>query len=150
MNDLKRFFLFLSIYWFLGSLLFLFVFGRQFSFDTLMGNPLTSSFNGTHIYLSSLLATIILFLIYKNKLAKQPYPYFMFGFYIGNLSLVILFVIDAILHNNLLWQWPYFLQILYVPFLQLIVAYIFAFPFLSLLPAWGAAYCLYKWQTHGS
>ena len=59
--------------------------------------------SGTLIFLSSFIATILLFVFKSKTFANQPYPYFIFGFYVGNLSLLLLFVLDSYFRQLFVW-----------------------------------------------
>ncbi|MFW3145170.1 hypothetical protein QPW88_15610, partial [Legionella pneumophila] len=72
------------------------------------------------------------------------YPYFIFGFYVGNLSLLVLFILDAFIRQLIIWKFPEFLLIFISPFVELLLSYLFfGFAFLTIIPALGSAFILY-------
>ncbi|BCA96248.1 hypothetical protein TUM19329_26090 [Legionella antarctica] len=80
----------------------------------------------------------------RKRLSLQPYPYFMLGLYIGNLSLLLIFILDAFIKNYITWQFPEFLLIFFAPFMELFLSYIFGFAFMALIPSLLSAYILFK------
>ncbi len=105
---------------------------------------MTDDLNGTLILFSSLIACILVISLMRKRLSLQPYPYFMLGFYIGNLSLLLIFLIQALLNNYIIWEFPEFLLIFFAPFIELFFAYLFGFAFMALIPSWLSAYILFR------
>ena len=68
----------------------------------------------------------------------------MLGFYIGNLSLLLIFLLDALLNNYVVWKFPEFLLIFFAPFMELFLSYLFGFALLALIPSLVSAYILFK------
>ncbi len=144
MNFLTILSIYLFSYYFFGTLFFLFIFGYEASWDILISSPLKEDLNGTIILLSSFLASLIVIALLKKRLLALPYPYLMLGFYIGNLSLLILFFLNGLLHQNIIWKFPEFLFAFSAPFLALILCYITGFVFWALIPSLLSAYILFK------
>lgn len=131
-------------YYFFGIVVFLFAFGFADSLKILKSSPMAVDLNGTTILLSSLIASILIISLMRKRLLLQPYPYFMLGFYIGNLSLLLIFLLDALLNNYVVWKFPEFLLIFFAPFMELFLSYLFGFALLALIPSWVSAYILFK------
>ncbi|WP_133131291.1 hypothetical protein [Legionella yabuuchiae] len=136
--------IYITSYYFFGIVVFLFIFGFEESLKMLKISPMTVGFSGPLIFFSSFIATIIVISLMRKRLSLQPYPYFMLGFYIGNLSLLLFFLIQALLNNFIIWKFPEFLLIFIAPFIELLLAYMFGFAFLALIPSWLSAYILFK------
>lgn len=136
--------IYLFFYYLFGTLVFLAIFGFANSVHILQTAPMSTNLSGCTILLASLLASIIIISLMKKRLAAQPYPYFMLGFYIGNLSLLFMFLLDALLKNYVIWKFPEFLLIFVAPFMELFLSYLFAFAFMALIPSWLSAYILFK------
>lgn len=105
---------------------------------------MTKDLNGTLILFSSLIASILIIKLMRKRLSLQPYPYFILGFYIGNLSLLLMFLLDALLNNYVVWKFPEFLLMFFAPFIELFFSYLFGFAFMALIPSWLSAYILFK------
>ncbi|MFW3145173.1 hypothetical protein QPW88_15625, partial [Legionella pneumophila] len=93
-KQLQLFICYLVGYWLLGSIFWLIIFGYDDSISTLFASP-KSTLSGTLIFLSTFIATALLFVFKRKAFADRLYPYFIFGFYVGNLSLLVLFILDA-------------------------------------------------------
>ncbi|KTD56816.1 hypothetical protein Lsan_2976 [Legionella santicrucis] len=145
MKQFRLFALYLLIFWLLGSVLWLTVFGYKAAVSTLIASPY-SMLSGILIFLSSLIATAVLFAFKSKTLATLPYPYFILGFYIGNLSLLILFILDAFIRQLIVWKFPEFFLIFLAPFIELFFSYLFGFAFLTIIPAITSALILYWTQ----
>jgi len=87
--------LYITLYFLLGSMSLIVVFGFTESMELLVSSPFDGMLSGPLIIGSALLGSIIVLGRYKHKLQLQPYPYFMLGFYTANLSLLLMFVLDA-------------------------------------------------------
>lgn len=123
---------------------FLLIFGFADSLKIFKSSPMSEDLNGAIILLSSLIACILVISLMKKRLSLQPYPYFMLGFYIGNLSLLLVFLLQALLNNYIIWKFPEFLFLFFAPFLELFFSYLFGFAFMALIPSWLSAYILFK------
>lgn len=100
---------------------------------------------GAVVILSSFLASAFVILIMGKRLLEQPYPYFMLGFYVGNLSILLTFFIYFLLNNYMVWRFPEFLLIFSAPIIGLLLSYmLFGFAFLVLIPSCLSAYVLFK------
>ncbi|HAT1773524.1 TPA: hypothetical protein I8034_002936 [Legionella pneumophila] len=142
-KQLQLFIIYLVCYWLLGSIFWLIVFGYDDSISTLFASP-KSTLSGTLIFLSTFIATALLFVFKRKTFADQLYPYFIFGFYVGNLSLLVLFILDAFIRQLIIWKFPEFLLIFISPFVELLLSYLFfGFAFLTIIPALGSAFILY-------
>lgn len=148
-NHLLQFTLFIIMYWFFGALFLILLFGFEDAVNILFASPFSNTpGSGVLILFSSLLSSILLFIRMKKKLLFLPYPYFMLGFYVGNVTFLIMFLIDGFITEHNIWEFPKFLFMFLAPFAQLLVLYIFGFVFLSLLPAWFSAYIIYKLRNY--
>ncbi|KTD09450.1 hypothetical protein [Legionella jamestowniensis] len=136
--------IYITSYYFFGIVVFLLIFGFADSLKILKSSPMTDDLNGTLILFSSLIACILVISLMRKRLSLQPYPYFMLGFYIGNLSLLLIFLIQALLNNYIIWEFPEFLLIFFAPFIELFFAYLFGFAFMALIPSWLSAYILFR------
>lgn len=136
--------IYLISYYCFGIMIFLLSFGLTGSLAILKASPVNIGLNGSLILFSSLIATLVVINLMKKRLLLEPYPYFMLGFYIGNLSLLFMFLIDPFLNRYIIWQFPEFLLIFVAPFIELFFSYLFGFAFLALIPAWLSAYILFK------
>lgn len=105
---------------------------------------MTAELSGTIIILSSLIASILMIALMRKRLLLKPYPYFVLGFYIGNLSLLLMFLIQALLNNYIIWRFPEVLLMFFAPFIELFFSYLFGFAFMALIPSWLSAYILFK------
>ncbi|MCE3043851.1 hypothetical protein [Legionella sp. 16cNR16C] len=144
MRTYKVISIYILSYFFFGIIVFLLTFGFADSFKILTTSPLSKDINGTTILFSSLLASVWIIKLMRKRLSLQPYPYFILGFYIGNLSLLLMFLLDALLNNYVIWKFPEFLLIFFAPFIELFVSYLFGFAFLALIPSCLSAYILFK------
>lgn len=145
MKKFRLFALYLLIFWLLGSVLWLIIFGYREAVSTLIAPPY-SMLSGILIFLSTLIATALLFVFKSQTLAELPYPYFILGFHIGNLSLLILFMLDAFIRQLIVWRFPEFFLIFLAPFIELFFSYLFGFAFLAIIPAIASAFILYWTQ----
>ncbi|AUH73602.1 hypothetical protein [Legionella sainthelensi] len=141
MKKFRLFALYLLIFWLLGSMLWLIIFGYREAVSTLIAPY--SMLSGTLVFLSTFLATAVLFVFKSQTLADLPYPYFILGFHIGNLSLLILFILDAFIRQLIVWKFPEFFLIFLAPFIELFFSYLFGFAFLAIIPAIASAFILY-------
>lgn len=139
---------YIVLYCFFGIVVFLFIFGLAGSLKILKSPPMTNSLNGTVILLSALIASILIILLMRKRLLQQPYSYFMLGFYIGNLSLLLMFLIQAVLSHYIIWKFPEFLLIFFAPLMELFFSYLFGFAFMALIPACLSSYILFKVMQH--
>jgi hypothetical protein len=135
-------------YYFFGMVVFLLIFGLADSFKILRSSPFTVDLNGPIILFSSLIASIFVISFMRKRLLRQPYSYFMMGFYIGNLSLLLIFLIADLLNNSIIWKFPDFLLIFLEPFIELFFSYLFGIAFMALIPSWLSAYILFKVIQH--
>ncbi|KTC91758.1 hypothetical protein [Legionella cincinnatiensis] len=145
MKQFRLFALYLLIFWLLGSVLWLIIFGYREAISTLIALPY-SMLSGVLIFLSTFIATALLFAFKSKTLAVLPYPYFILGFQIGNLSLLILFILDAFIRQLIIWKFPEFFLIFLAPFIELFFSYLFGFAFLAIIPAITSALVLYWTQ----
>lgn len=143
-NIYKAMIIYLISYFFFGMMILIITFGFESTISMFYFSPIKPALNGIVIILSALLASLLVFKLMKNRLLNQPYPYFMLGFYIGNLSLLFIFINDAILNNEIIWKFPDILMILFAPFLELLMSYVFGFALMALIPALLSAYILFK------
>ncbi|WP_115711494.1 hypothetical protein [Legionella sainthelensi] len=141
MKKFRLFALYLLIFWLLGSVLWLIIFGYREAVSTLFAPY--SMLSGTLIFLSTFIAAALLFVFKSQTLADLPYPYFILGFHIGNLSLLILFILDAFIRQLIVWKFPEFFLIFLAPFIELFFSYLFGFAFLAIIPAIASAFILY-------
>jgi hypothetical protein len=125
-------------------IVFLFAFGFEGSLKILKSSPMNKDLNGTLILFSSLIGSILIISLMRKRLLLQPYPYFMLGFYVGNSSLLLMFLLDALLNNYVIWKFPEFLLIFFGPFIELLLSYLFGFALIALIPSWISAYILFK------
>lgn len=141
----KLIIIYIISYYFFGIIAFLFAFGFADSLKILKSPPMmTQNLNGTLVLFSSLIASILIISLMRKRLLLQPYPYFMLGFYIGNLSLLLMFLLYNLLDNYVVWKFPEFLLIFFAPFMELFLSYLFGFAFIALIPSWISAYILFK------
>ncbi len=124
MKILKFFAVYISVYWFLGALCWVTVFGFHHAMVALSAPP-NVFFSARLVGPATLVATILALYFKKEVLSNRPYDYFIFGFYVGNLSLIIMFVADAFLRKLIIWKFPEFLLLFFAPFLELFFAYLF-------------------------
>lgn len=125
-------------------IVFVWIFGTHESLKILKKSPLSVDFNGAIILFSSLLAGLLVILLMRKRLSLQPYPYFMLGFYVGNLTLLLISFTQALLNKFIIWKFPECLLLFFAPFMELFIDYLFGFAFLVLIPAWLSAYVLFK------
>ncbi len=144
MKTYKIISIYIISYYCFGIMAFLFTFGLADSLKILKSSPVDKDLNGTLILFSSLIASILIIKLMKKRLQLQPYPYFILGFYIGNLSLLLMFLLDAFLNNYVVWKFPEFLLIFIAPLMKLFFSYLFGFAFMALIPSWLSAYILFK------
>ena len=123
---------------------FLLAFGFADSLKILKIPSVTKELSGTIILFSSLIASIFIIARMRKRLSSRPYPYFMLGFYIGNLSLLLMFLFNALFNNYVVWKFPEFLLIFIAPFMELFFSYLFGFAFIALISSWLSAYILFK------
>jgi len=123
---------------------FLLAFGFADSLKILKIPSVTKELSGTIILFSSLIASMFIIARMRKRLSSRPYPYFMLGFYIGNLSLLLMFLFNALFNNYVVWKFPEFLLIFIAPFMELFLSYLFGFAFIALIPSWLSAYILFK------
>ncbi|EEZ94076.1 hypothetical protein [Legionella longbeachae] len=142
MKKFRLFALYLLMFWVLGGVLWLIIFGYRASVSTLLASPY-STLSGISIFISTLIASALLFAFKSKTLVDLPYPYFIFGFHIGNLSLLILFIFDAFIRQLIAWKLPEFFLIFLAPFIELFFSYLFGFAFLAIIPAITSAFILY-------
>jgi uncharacterized membrane protein (UPF0182 family) len=140
---------FFVFYWVAGTLILFAVFGVKESYKILMASP-TKDLSGFTIILAAGLATFGVMFYKENSLLQLPYPYFISGVYIGNFSLLLLFLLDALFRNEVVWRFPDVFLIFLAPFLELLMAYLFGFAFLALIPAMFSAFILYWLRPKGS
>lgn len=140
--------IYLGSYYFWGGMLFLFLFGFSASLDILKSSPFNGDFNGTVILLSAFLASLMVIALMKKRLLSQPYPYLMLGFYIGNVSLLIMFLLNGLLHGDIIWKFPEVFLVFLAPFMALVLSYIAGFVFWALIPSLLSAYILFKVCRH--
>lgn len=144
MNMYKLLIIYLISYYFFGVLLILFIFGFSPGLDILKASPFNRDLNGTVILLSAFLASLIVIALMKKRLLSLPYPYLTLGFYIGNVSFLIMLFLNKFLHDDIIWKFPELFQVFLSPFMILILSYIFGFIFLALIPSLLGAYILFK------
>ncbi|KTD47983.1 hypothetical protein Lqui_2247 [Legionella quinlivanii] len=144
MSTYKVISIYILSYFLFGVIVFLLVFGFADSFKILKSSPLSNDINGTIILCSSLIASVLIIKLMRKRLSLQPYSYFILGFYIGNLSLLLMFLLDALLNNYVVWKFPEFLLLFFAPFIELFISYLFGFAFLALIPSCLSAYILFK------
>ncbi|RAP37848.1 hypothetical protein B1207_02325 [Legionella quinlivanii] len=144
MRTYKIISIYILSYFFFGVIVFLLIFGFADSFKILKSSPLSKDINGTIILFSSLIASVLMIKLMRKRLSHQPYPYFLLGFYIGNLSLLLMFLLDALLNNYVVWKFPEFLLVFFAPFMELFISYLFGFAFLALIPSCLSAYILFR------
>ncbi|WP_298626362.1 hypothetical protein [uncultured Legionella sp.] len=144
MNMFKILIIYLGSYYFFGVMLFLFLFGFTASLGLLKSSPFNGDFNGTVILLSAFLASLMVIALMKKRLLSLPYPYFMLGFYIGNVSLLIIFLLNGLLHGDVIWKFPEVFLVFLAPFMTLVLSYIAGFAFWALIPSLLSAYVLFK------
>ncbi|MBA2655485.1 MAG: hypothetical protein H0U70_00680 [Tatlockia sp.] len=135
---------YLFFYFLFGILIFLLFFGWNDSLKILMQSPLESSFSGGLIFVSALFGSILIIAKMKERLSVEPYPYFMMGFYVGNCSLLILFLLDALFRKFIILKFPELIAVLLSFLAELLFSYIIGWAFLALIPAWISAYLTYK------
>ncbi|KTC76018.1 hypothetical protein Lbir_0087 [Legionella birminghamensis] len=135
-------------YYCFGAVVFLFIFGFADSLKILKSLPVSKDFNGVLILFSSLTASVLMIKSMKKSLLLKPYPYFILGFYIGNLSLLLMFLLDAFLNHYVIWEFPEFLLIFFAPFMELFFSYLSGFAFMALIPSCLSAYILFKVIQH--
>lgn len=136
--------IYIACYCFFGVMVFVFMFGFANSLKILKSSPMSEDISGVIVLFSSLIASVSVITLMRKRLSLQPYPYFMLGFYVGNLSLLLIFLIQALLNNYITWQFPEFLLMFFAPFLELLISYLFGFAFMALIPSWLSAYILFK------
>ena len=130
------------LFWLLAIFCCFIFFGYSDGLSILLASP-TSSLSGILMIPSSLLATILLFRLRNNLSQIYPYPYLIFGFYVGNLSILIQFLIAAGINHDIHWQFPDILFIFIGPFAGLLASYIFGFAFLIIIPSVLSGLILY-------
>lgn len=140
-------FLYIILYWIFGSCFFLWVFGYDFAIELLCASPF-SQWSGAVILLSSGMASFILLNRRKNKLAAMTFSsYLRLGFYIGNLSLLLMFLIDHLLYLVRHWKFPEALLIFIAPWIELFFSYLMipliVGALLALIPACCSVLVLY-------
>lgn len=137
--------LFITLYWIFGFILVSSIFGYKYVLHVLLVSPVSAEpLSGLNVLVSSLLASILIFKWMSHKLASQPYPYFMLGFYVGNASVFLIIFLMGFLNNLIIWKFPEVLLMFLAPLVGLLTSYILGIIFLALLPAWLSAYILYK------
>lgn len=139
--------LFFLAYFLTATLLLFLVFGVRESYTILLTPP-SLQLSGISIISSALLATVIIIFCKYKSLELLPYPYFISGVHIGNLSLYIYFLCDACAQNLIHFKQIYF--VLLGPLMELLMAYVFGFAFLALIPSIGSAFILYwfvQWKA---
>ncbi|HAT1868001.1 TPA: hypothetical protein JAZ42_09445 [Legionella pneumophila] len=145
-KQLKLFIIYLLSYWLLSIISCLFAFGYDDSLRMLLASP-KSDLSGALLFLSSFIAAALLFVFRYKTFSDQPYPYFIFGFYVGNVSLLMLFILDAFIRELIVWKFPEFLLVFISPFVELVLSYLFfGFAFLAIIPAVTSAFILYAVQ----
>ncbi|HDV6633016.1 TPA: hypothetical protein RJX14_001817 [Legionella pneumophila] len=145
-KQFKLFILYQGIYWLFGIISCLLIFGYDDSVRMLFASP-KSDLSGALLFFSSFIATALLFVFKYKTFSDQPYPYFIFGLYVGNVSLLMLFILDDFIRGLIVWKFPEFLLVFISPFVELLLSYIFfGFAFLAIIPAVASALILYKVQ----
>lgn len=136
--------IYILAYWLLGILCFFAIFGYDFSVETFWNSPFEGMLSASVIFFSSLLASTFVYYFKKASLKVLPYPYFIFGCHVGNLSLFVLFIADALLRNLVTWTFPDFIYLFTGSFLELLLAWMFGLAFLAIIPSTTSALILYK------
>lgn len=142
-DSFKYFVIYQLLFWLIGIFCCFILFGYSDAVKIFKAAP-DKLLSGTLMALSSLLASGILFRFKADNLRQRvPYPYFMFGFYTGNTSILVFNLLTALINHSVIWQFPDVLMIVIGPLVELIIAYIFGFAFLALIPSIASALILY-------
>ena len=133
------FFTYCFFIWLMLSL----IFGVNFLKDNFFAAP-WKVLSGVTITTSGFLASLLVFYWKSNHFKELPYPYFISGVYIANLSMLIFFTLDAIFTGNIIWQFPDFLFIFFSPFLLVLMSYLIGVGFIVFFSSVFSALLLYK------
>ncbi|HAT8178338.1 TPA: hypothetical protein JA361_02440 [Legionella pneumophila] len=145
-KQLKLFLIYLLSYWLLSIISCLIVLGYDNSLRMQLASP-KSDLSGALLFFSSFIAAALLFVFRYKTFSAQPYPYFIFGFYVGNVWLLMLFILDIFIRELIVWKFPEFLLVFISLFVELLLSYIFfGFAFLAIIPTVASALILYAAQ----